>query len=127
MKNARNALVAVLMVAVPVGNAVLPAGTAGAAPAYSGPCHAAVDKYFQRDRQWAHMVVNRESGGGARGHLARNKRSGAAGCFQLMPQYYRRWMRSAGCSNVWDADCNVRTAWWLYSTAKQGRRPWRVR
>ena len=119
----RRALVVLLMVAVPAGAAVLPAGTAGAATGWSGPCHAAVDKYFQRDRQWAHMVTQRESLGRP---SSRNRSSGAAGCFQLMPQYYRRWMRSAGCSNVWDADCNVRTAWWLYNGAKQGRRPWRV-
>jgi hypothetical protein len=103
---------------------VLQARPAHGATLYSGPCHAAVDKYWQKDRAFAHAVVARESRGFP---SARNVRSGAAGCFQLMPQYYRKWMRSAGCNNVWDADCNAKTAWWLYSTAKQGRRPWRVR
>jgi len=117
----RRAAVALALIFVP---AVANTGQADAAPAWSGPCHAAIDRHWKRDVAWAHAVSHRESRGLPG---ARNRSSGAAGCFQLMPQYYRRWMRSAGCSNVWDADCNVRTAWWLYSGAKQGRRPWRVR
>ena len=55
----RRALVCLLMVAVPVGAAVAPAGTAGAAPAYTGPCHAAVDRYFPANVRAAYAMYRK--------------------------------------------------------------------
>ena len=126
----RRALVCLLMVAVAAGAAVLPAGTAGAAPAYSGPCHAAVDRYFPANvRATFHWYVHRESRGiptarnpralGRGGRLGR-----ASGCLQLLPGYAGPFLRAAGCSNLLDADCNVRAAYAMYR--KAGLRPWRV-
>ena len=127
----RRALVCLLMVAVPVGGAVLPAGTAGAAAAhagYSGPCHAAVDRYWPaRLQPWAHYVVNRESRGqqGVMNRRAVGRYGRASGCFQMLPGYAAPFLRSARCSSLLVADCNVRAAWALY--VKAGTSPWRVR
>ena len=119
----RRALVCLLMVAVPVGAAVLPAGTAGAATGYSGPCHAAVDRYFPANlRGTFHRYVARES----RGVPTAVNRSPlhASGCLQLLPRYAGPFLRSAGCSNLLNADCNVRAAYAMYR--KAGLRPWRL-
>ena len=85
-------------------------------PPGSNPCHAAVDAVWQRDLSWAHGVVNRESHGIQN---ARNK-SGASGCFQLMPVH--RDLVPGGWSMVMVAHNNVSAAWSLYSGS--GRRPW---
>ena len=121
----RRALVVLLMVAVPAGAAVLPAGTAGAAPAhagYAGPCHAAVDAYWPAAWQpWAHRIVQRESRGQA---AAANRRSSARGCFQMLLRYSSPFYRAVGCSNAqWsNATCNVRAA--LVMRQRHGTRPW---
>ena len=122
-------LVAAIILA-PAGLSV-PAGAAPAAPAWSGPCHAAVDRYFPpAARARMHYVVNRESRGlpyvrnpralGRGGRLGR-----ASGYAQLVPGYAGPYLRAAGCSNLLDADCNIRAAAALYRTA--GWRPWAVR
>jgi hypothetical protein len=118
----RRALVVLLMVAVPVGGAVLPAGTAGAAAAYSGPCHAAVDAYWPANlRPWAHRIVQRESRGIP---TAANRRSSARGCFQMLLRYSAPFYKAVGCSNAqWsNATCNVRAA--LVMRTRHGARPW---
>jgi hypothetical protein len=124
----RRALVVLLMVAVPVGGAVLPAGTAGAAPAHagsSGPCHAAVDAYWPAAWQpWAHRIVHRESRGIP---TAANRRSSARGCFQMLLRYSSPFYKAVGCSNaMWSsASCNVRAA--LVMRTRHGVRPWATR
>lgn len=124
----RAAAAAVIVVAAPAVGAREAAATSTAV-AWSGPCHAAVDAIWQRDRSWAHAVVQRESRGlpqvrnpralGRGGRLGR-----ASGCFQLVPGYAGPYLRRAGCAAVLDARCNVAAAWELYKTA--GRRPWRT-
>ena len=92
--------------------------------------HAAVDRYFPPNLQLTfHRYVARESRGiptvrnpralGRGGRLGR-----ASGCLQLVPGYAGPFLRAAGCSNLLDADCNVRAAYALYR--KAGLRPWRV-
>ncbi len=100
---------------------------AAAHPGYTGPCHAAVDRYWPaRLQPWAHRIVHRES----RGQQAvMNRRpvgryGRASGCFQMLPGYAAPYLRSARCTNLLVADCNVRAAWALY--VKAGVRPWRV-
>ena len=123
----RRALVVLLMVAVPVGSAVLPAGTAGAAPAYTGPCHAAVDVHWPANlRPWAHRIVQRESRGvpTAVNRRAVGRYGRASGCFQMLPGYAAPYLRAAGCGSLLDASCSARSALALYR--KAGARPWRV-
>ena len=123
----RRALVVLLMVAVPVGAAVAPAGTAGAAPAYSGPCHAAVDAHWPAGlRPWAHRIVQRESRGipTAVNRRAVGRAGHASGCFQMLPGYAGQFLRAAGCRTLLEANCSARAAYALYR--KAGARPWRV-
>jgi hypothetical protein len=123
----RRALVVLLMVAVPVGGAVLPAGTAGAQGGQSPTCNAAIDVWWPaQHRAWAKQIVWRE----ARNlpHAA-NRRSSARGCFQLlMSLHAHRYNRYAGLGchpGKWaNADCNALAALNLFQQA--GKRPWAV-
>jgi len=115
----------ILLILVTVSSVLVATDTTDAAPVWSGPCHAAVDRYWPANlRPWAHRIVHRESRGIP---TAANRRSSARGCFQMLLRYSAPFYRSAGCNNSqWmNADCNVRAAWALY--AKAGARPWRVR
>ena len=92
--------------------------------AYSGSCHAAVDRYWPaQHRAWAHKIVNRESRGIP--HAA-NPRSSARGCFQMLLRYSSPFYRAVGCSNaMWaNATCNVRAAYVMFRRA--GKSPWRT-
>ena len=103
---------------------LVPTAEANAAPAYSGPCHAAIDVHWPANlRPWAHRIVHRESRGIP---TAANKRSSARGCFQMLLRYSNPFYKSVGCTNYnWsNATCNVRAAYSMYK--KAGPRPWRV-
>jgi hypothetical protein len=125
----RRALVCLLMVAVPVGSAVLPAGTAGATGGQSPTCNAAIDVWWPaQHRAWAKSIVWRE----ARNlpHAA-NRRSSARGCFQLlMSLHAHRYnkFRALGCHpGKWNnADCNALAALDLFNTRGVGKRAWAV-
>jgi len=123
----RRALVCLLMVAVPVGGAVLPAGTAGAQGGQSPTCNAAIDVWWPaQHRAWAKSIVWRE----ARNlPAAANRRSSARGCFQLLQSLHAgryNKFRGWGCSPAkWsNADCNALAALDLFKQA--GKTPWRV-
>ena len=121
----RRALVCLLRVAVPVGGAVLPAGTAGAAT--SPDCYSAINVWWPaQHRAWARMVVTREA---ANRPAAANARSSARGCFQLLQSLHAgryNKFRGWGCSPAkWsNADCNALAALDLFKQA--GKTPWRV-
>lgn len=88
---------------------------------YSGDCYSAIDRYWPGDKGWARKIVRRESGNNP---SARNPRSSAKGCFQLMHSYHAGRYKRVGCSpSQWsNAGCNVRAAWTLYQEA--GKSPW---
>jgi len=120
----RRALVCLLMVAVPVGSAVLPAGTASAAT--SPTCNAAIDVWWPtQHRAWARMVVTREA---ANRPASANARSSARGCWQLLMSLHAHRFKKVGfgCSPAkWaNADCNTLAALHLFKQA--GKTPWRV-
>ena len=120
----RRALVCLLMVAVPVGSAVLPAGTAGAAT--SPDCYSAINVWWPaQHRAWARMVVTREA---ANRPASANARSSARGCWQLLMSLHAHRFNKVGfgCSPAkWaNADCNTLAALHLFKQA--GKTPWRV-
>ena len=120
----RRALVCLLMVAVPVGGAVLPAGTAGAAT--SPDCYSAINVWWPvQHRAWARMVVTREAGNRP---AAANARSSARGCWQLLMSLHAHRYNKVGFGchpGKWaNADCNTLAALHLFKQA--GKTPWRV-
>ena len=120
----RRALVCLLMVAVPVGGAVLPAGTAGAAT--SPTCNAAIDVWWPvQHRAWAKSIVWREAGNQP---AAANRRSSARGCWQLLMSLHAHRYNKVGFGchpGKWaNADCNTLAALHLFKQA--GKTPWRV-
>ena len=121
----RRALVCLLMVAVPVGGAVLPAGTAGAAT--SPDCYSAINVWWPaQHRAWAKRIAARESGY-LQGRAA-NPKSSAKGCMQLLHSLHAwRYDRVGfGCNrNRWrNNDCSILAARHLFLQA--GTRPWAV-
>ena len=127
----RRALVVLLMVAVPAGAAVLPAGTAGAAPALgageSPTCAAAIDVWWPASsRAWAKRIAARESG--YLNARAANPRSSAKGCMQLLHSLHAwRYDRVGfGCNRYrWsNNDCSILAARHLF--LQTGTSPWRV-
>lgn len=117
----RKLAVVLLLIVAPVGLATVPAGAAGA---YSGPCHAAIDTYWPAGAQaWAHRIVQRESNGIP---TAANRRSSARGCWQMLIRLHGRRFTAVGCSPaMWaDARCNTLAALNLYQQA--GKSPWRL-
>lgn len=102
-------------------------GTADAAPTWSGPCHAAVDRYFPpAARGRMHVIVHRESRGlpGVQNRI-RTRAGRATGCAQILPGYAGQFMRAARCNSLFVADCNIATARKMWDRA--GWRPWAVR
>ena len=85
-------------------------------------CHGAVDALWPANsRSWAHRIVNRESGGRP---TAQNRRSSAAGCFQLVKVHAGRFAKVGySWSDRYDAAANTLAALDLYRSA--GSRPWR--
>lgn len=89
-------------------------------PASTTSCHAAVDAIFPASaRGRAHQIVQRESGGNPR---AQNRRSTAAGCFQLLSMHADLFRY--GWGTRYDAAENVLAAFKLY--AGSGWIPWRL-
>jgi hypothetical protein len=86
-------------------------------PSSASPCHQAVDAIWQKDRSWAHGVVNRESHGNP---TAQNRKSSAAGCFQLLRLHAD--LLPGGWAARYDAGSNVTGAWRLYLGS--GRDAW---
>lgn len=84
-------------------------------------CHQAVDALWPSgSRQWAHNVVDRESGGDA---TAQNPRSSAAGCFQLLRMHSWRFdATGTSWAQRYDPVANTLAALHLYNEA--GTRPW---
>jgi hypothetical protein len=127
----RRALVCLLMVAVPVGSAVLPAGTAGAAvrlvAGESPTCAAAIDVWWPaQSRAWAKRIAARESG--YLNARAKNPKSSAVGCMQLLHSLHAwRYDRVGFGCNRWrwrNTDCSILAARHLFLQA--GTRPWAV-
>jgi hypothetical protein len=127
----RRALVCLLMVAVPVGSAVLPAGTAGATvrldAGESPTCAAAIDVWWPvQSRAWAKRVAARESG--YLNARAKNPKSSAVGCMQLLHSLHAwRYDRVGFGCNRWrwrNTDCSILAARHLFLQA--GTRPWAV-
>ena len=85
-------------------------------------CHQAVDRYWPPSSAgWAHRVVNRESRGRPE---AQNRRSSAAGCFQLMKVHAWRFdATGSSWSARYDPAANILAGLHLYR--EQGSRPWR--
>ena len=85
-------------------------------------CHGAVDALWPANsKAWAHRIVERESRGNAR---AQNRRSSAAGCFQLLRVHASRFSATGSSwSDRYDARANTLAALDLYR--EQGTRPWR--
>lgn len=98
-----------------------------AAPAWTGPCHAAVDKYFPpAARARMHSIVHRESRGlpGVQNRI-RTKAGRATGCAQVLPGYAGPFLRAARCNSLFVADCNIAVARKMFDRA--GWRPWATR
>ena len=75
----------------------------------------------ERTRAWAHKVVHRES----RGVASARNRSGASGCFQLMPVHAPRFAR-LGFSWERDRFNPIINTWIAMDLFKeQGVRPWK--
>ncbi len=87
-------------------------------------CHAAVDRYWPASsRSWFHGVVQRESHGIA---TAKNKRSTASGCGQLLVGHSARFRK---LGYTWEHDrfnavANIRVCLDLYKEV--GASPWRI-
>lgn len=131
----RRALVCLLMVAVPVGGAVLPAGTAGAAPAppAGNACVAAIRATFAphgagvvnrfiaisyRESRWTANIQNRITVRDRRGRVYGR----ATGCLQILPLVARNVGSTCDLRN---SLCNASTARRLW--LKMGWSPWAVR
>lgn len=86
-------------------------------------CFEAIDRHWPGNKDWARKVVRRESGGNP---LAKNRRSTASGCFQLLRVHSSRFTRLgfSWLRDRFDARANVLVAWDLYR--EQGARPWRL-
>ena len=104
----------------------LAATVAMAVPTHSGaatstPCGDAVNFLWPaRSRAWAHKVVHRESRGNPR---AQNRRSSAAGCFQLLRLHSSRYARLGfSWADRYNPIVNTWVAMDLYR--EQGARPW---
>lgn len=97
-------------------------GDASAMP--TGGCHDAVNFLWpENSRAWAHRVVHRESRGNPR---AQNRRSTAAGCFQMLRLHSARYQRLGFTwADRYNPMVNVWVALDLYR--EQGPRPWRTR
>lgn len=98
--------------------------TAAAARFSGGECAYAglIRSIWQRDAEWAIGIAFRES----RCQPNALNASGSSGLFQiLMPLHARLVAAVCGiAASVFDAVCNVRVAWALYSGS--GRAPWRL-
>jgi hypothetical protein len=84
-------------------------------------CHDAIDRLWPASsRAWAHRIVNRESHGIA---TAQNRRSSAAGCWQLLSMHAWRF-KATGSSwaQRYEAVANTLAALHLYRAA--GASPW---
>ena len=126
----RRVLVALLLLA-PAGLATAPAGASPSAmrldPGESPTCAAAIDVWWPvQSRAWAKRVAARESG--YLNGRARNPRSTARGCLQLLHSLHAwRYDRVGfGCNrNRWyNNDCGILAARHLFLQA--GTRPWAV-
>jgi hypothetical protein len=86
-------------------------------------CHDAIDALWPAgSRNWAHNIVNRESGGDP---SAQNPSSSAAGCFQLLRTHAWRFNATGSSwAQRYDAVANTKAALHLYNEA--GTRPWRT-
>jgi hypothetical protein len=86
-------------------------------------CHEVVDAIWPAgSRQWAHNVVDRESGGDPG---AQNPGSTAAGCFQLLRMHSWRFdATGTSWAQRYDPVANTLAALHLYHEA--GTRPWRT-
>lgn len=93
------------------------------ASARTGGCHDAVNFLWpQGSRAWAHKIVHRESRGNPR---AQNRRSTAAGCFQMLKIHQGRFARLGfSWADRYNPIINTYVAMDLYR--EQGARPWRV-
>lgn len=83
-------------------------------------CEGAIRAIWQKDIPWAIAISRRES------HLdpkARNRRSSASGCFQLLRLHSD--LVPGGWGARYDAAANVTAAWRLYCGS--GRSPWKSR
>ena len=90
----------------------------------TGGCHDAVNFLWPASsRAWAHKIVHRESRGNPR---AQNRRSSAAGCFQMLKIHAGRY-RKLGFSwaDRYNPAVNLLVALDLFN--EQGTRPWGVR
>lgn len=98
--------------------------TSTPAGATRGGCYDAVEFLWPREsRAWAHRIVWRESRGDP---WAQNRRSSAAGCFQLLRLHAPRFRRLGfSWANRYDPMVNAWVALDLYR--EQGQRPWKVR
>ncbi len=84
-------------------------------------CHEAVDRLWPASsRGWAHRIVERESRGNPG---AQNRRSSAAGCFQMLRMHAGRFTAVGGSwADRYVAWCNTKAALNLYESS--GRAPW---
>ena len=131
----RRALVCLLMVAVPVGGAVLPAGTAGAAPPppAGNACVAAIRATFAphgagvvnrfiaisyRESRWTANIQNSITVRDRRGKVYGR----ATGCLQILPLVARN---VGSTCDLRSSACNAQTARRLW--LKMGWSPWAVR
>ena len=86
----------------------------------SGDCFEAIDRHWPAgSREWARSIVRRESGNTP---TAKNPRSTASGCFQLLQMHAHRI--PGGWGNRFDADANTLGALHLYNQA--GTSPWNL-
>lgn len=94
------------------------------APSPSVDCYQAIDRHWPASgRAKARQIVWRES---RNIPTARNPRSSAKGCAQLLMSYHSWRYTAVGCSpSQWaNPDCNIKAALHLYREA--GWRPWAV-
>lgn len=107
----------------PVLIAILCFSAACTPPPAATSCHAIVDQVWPASsRVWAHKIVKRESNGQA---SAQNKRSSAAGCFQLLRIHAPRFTKLGfSWSQRYNARANTLVALDLYREV--GSSPWRL-
>jgi hypothetical protein len=108
----------VLIVAAMVAALFIPHHSAGAE---AGGCHDAVNFLWPASsRAWAHKIVHRESRGNPR---AQNRRSSAAGCFQMLRLHAATYERLGfSWADRYNPIVNTWVALHLFRSA--GRRPW---
>lgn len=95
-------------------------GVACEPPSPAPECIAAMYRIWTKDQPWAARVIMRESHGLA---AAQNRRSSAAGCFQLTQIHADLFAGVGGWPARYDATANVTAAWRLYLGS--GRTPWK--